>query len=148
MTVTIRRFEAADKNQWNALWQQYLVFYEHTLSDAQTDLTWSRLLTHSGPIFGLAAEENGTLVGFTHYSFTHSTWEEHPDIYLEDLFVDPSTRGSGVGRALIDAVTQIAKDAKASRVHWITQQHNTTARKLYDTLATLSEFVIYEKPTS
>jgi GNAT superfamily N-acetyltransferase len=52
---------------------------------------------------------------------------------LEDLFVDETIRGQGIGRALIDAVLDEAKKRGCSRVYWNTDETNQTARKLYDT---------------
>lgn len=145
MTVTIRQFTPSDKEQWNALWQQYLVFYQHELSDEQTELTWQRLVSGEGPVYGFLAEVDGTVVGFTHHSFTHSTWEKNPAIYVEDLFVDPAVRGHGVARALSMNLFEVAKAADAPRLHWITQHHNATARALYDQVGELTEFVVYER---
>jgi len=147
MTTVIRSFRPEDRAPWLDLWKQYLVFYEHELPDEITELTWTRLLAGDGPFYGLLAEQDGQVVGFAHYSFTHTTWEALPDVYGEDLFVSPSARGAGIGRALIEALTSVAREAGASRLHWITQEGNATARKLYDSLGSKSEFVIYERST-
>ena len=66
-------------------------------------------------------------------------------LLLQDLFVDDGLRGLGVGRALIGHVYVQARATGASRVHWLTQQHNTTAMKLYDRIANRSGFVQYRK---
>ena len=52
--------------------------------------------------------------------------------FLEDLFVDPSVRGKGAGRALIDYVMDFARSKQCSRLYWNTDADNVTARKLYD----------------
>jgi len=145
MQDTVRKIAASDYDDWFSLWQQYLVFYEHELSDEQTSLTWNRLLTGEGPVFGIVAERDGRVIGFTHYSFTYSTWEDSPAIYVEDLFVDPKVRESGVAHSLAEELVHIAKNAGVQRLHWMTQHHNATARKLYDQLGTLTEFIVYEK---
>ena len=82
-------------------------------------------------------------LGITHYSFQSSTWAPNNYCYLEDLFVDPSSRGQGVGRALIDAVQEIAIQAGSSRLYWNTDASNETARKLYDSYTTESGKVQY-----
>ena len=148
MAPVIRSLTAADETAWNGLWHQYLLFYEHALPPEQTERTWRTLVSDTGPLFARVVEIDGELVGFAHFSFTHSTWEEHPDVYLEDLFVSPFARGLGIGRSLIDDVTRIAREHRASRVHWITKNDNAQARRLYDRLATLSDFVIYERSTA
>jgi GNAT superfamily N-acetyltransferase len=65
--------------------------------------------------------------------------------YLEDLFVDPATRGSGIGRALIHAVYTAADRAKTASVYWMTQEFNADGRALYDTLARRTSFIRYER---
>ena len=145
MTLLIRRLEVSDSTAWLELWNQYLVFYNQSLSNEQTQLTWNRLLADAGPIYARVAELDEKVVGFTHYSFTHSTWEHSPAVYVEDLFVSPSSRNSGVARALAAELESIAVGAGSRRLHWITQHHNVTARKLYDELGELTDFIVYEK---
>ncbi|KAM0431277.1 hypothetical protein ACHAPT_005247 [Fusarium lateritium] len=62
--------------------------------------------------------------------------------FLSYLFVDPSVRGQGQGRKLIEAVAEIAKGMGCLRLQWLTKHDNTTARRLYDTMAQ-SSFVQY-----
>ena len=65
--------------------------------------------------------------------------------YLQDLYVDESTRGKGVGRALIEAVYAAAAQHGADRVYWMTHETNETAMRLYDTIAERSGFLGYRK---
>lgn len=141
----IRPLSSTDYQQWLGLWNQYLVFYEHSLPLAQTELTFSRLTSGESELHGIVLEEQGTLLGFAHYSFTSSTWDKNKNLYLEDLFVDPASRGKGYGRALIEAVAAVGKEHGAQKLYWQTHRDNATAQKLYETLASKSEFVIYEK---
>jgi GNAT superfamily N-acetyltransferase len=141
----IRPLSSADYQQWLGLWNQYLVFYKHTLPLTQTELTFSRLTASESDLHGIVLEEQGTLLGIAHFSYTSSTWEKNKDLYLEDLFVDPASRGKGYGRELIEAVAEVGKENNASRLYWQTHRDNATAQKLYETLASKSEFVIYEK---
>ena len=143
MTAVIRSVAASDRADWDTLWAGYLEFYQTQLSEAQTELTWQRLLDDMHGLNGLVAEVDGRLVGLAHFSFTHSTWAENQDLYLEDLFVDPSVRGQGIGKALILTLDEIAREEGSRKVWWETQNHNATARKLYDSVAELSEFVKY-----
>ena len=67
------------------------------------------------------------------------------DRYLQDLFTDETCRGQGVGRTLIEAVYERAREGGAERVYWLTQNGNSTARRLYDKVADESGFVVYRK---
>lgn len=122
------------------------MFYETSLSEGQTALTWGRLLDPQFGIHALVAEFEGQLVGFAHYSFTYSTWAENRNVYLEDLFVDSSVRGQGLGRLLITELNDIAKSEGGLEVYWETHKDNQVARKLYDSVGQLSDFVKYSRP--
>lgn len=64
--------------------------------------------------------------------------------YLQDLFVDESVRG--IGRALVAQVECEARERGAFRIYWVTKHDNERARRLYDKVATYSEFIRYEDP--
>ncbi len=145
MAALIRSLQANDREQWDTLWAGYLVFYETELSDEQTELTWQRLLDDDFGIHGLVAEVDGKIAGLAHFSFSLSTWNVAPDLYLEDLFVDSSVRGQGIARSLILRLADIATETGSRKVWWETQAHNEVARSLYDKVGELSEFVKYTR---
>lgn len=144
-TIKVRGLAAADKPHWDTLWDGYLQFYKQDLPQAITDVTWQRLMNPAEQPYGLVAVAGDRVVGFAHYLFHLSTWSAADCCYLEDLFVDPTTRGKGAGRALIEAVYRAADERGASRVYWCTEESNARARGLYDQLATLSPFVQYRR---
>ena len=146
MTITVRPLKAEDKSRWLELWNGYLTFYETSLSSEQTELTWNRLMDSDYGVFGLMAEKDGAMVGITHFMFRPSTWAPKDYCYLEDLFVDPTVRGGGAGRALISRVIELAKEHGAGRVYWTTKENNAQARILYDSFIKVSEFVQYRFP--
>jgi GNAT superfamily N-acetyltransferase len=71
------------------------------------------------------------------------TWTEQPICYLEDLFVDPTLRGKGIGEALIDDLVAQAKERGWSRLYWHTRGDNAVARRLYNKFAAADDFVRY-----
>jgi GNAT superfamily N-acetyltransferase len=95
---------------------------------------------------GFVLESDGQVLGIANASFRNSTWSENQELYLEDLLVDQSHRGKGFGRALIEAVADSGKQHGAPKLYWQTHRDNATAQKLYDSLATKSEFITYDKP--
>lgn len=146
MSAIIRSVKASDREQWDGLWQGYLDFYQHELTDEQTDLSWARLIDEDHEMHGLVAELDGELVGLAHFSFTNSTWSRNRDLYLEDLFVSTNVRGQGFGKALILALDDVAREEGSRRIWWETQAGNAGARRLYDSVAELSDFVKYTRP--
>jgi len=143
MPVEIRPVTAADFAAWKDLWTAYLDFYETELPDAVKDTIFARLLDPASQSNGLLAIIDGRPVGLVHYIFHEHMWKPEGAIYLQDLFADPSVRGKGVGRALIEAVYAAGDTAGVPSVHWLTQDTNTTARRLYDRVAILTPFVRY-----
>ena len=97
------------------------------------------------PVHALVAEQNGKLIGLTHYLYHRSTTSIAPTCYLQDLFTTPAARGKGVARALINGVYEQAQLAGSPRVYWQTHETNTTAMLLYDKVADRSGFVVYRK---
>jgi GNAT superfamily N-acetyltransferase len=145
MRITIRALELKDADEWLVLWAGYLEFYETEISEEQTQLTWQRLNDASFDMHGLLAELDGEVVGIAHYSFTYSSWANAPHLYLEDLFVNPEHRGSGIGKALILALEEPAKARGSEKIYWETHKDNKVARSLYEGIAELSEFLTYSR---
>lgn len=146
METTIRPVEARDEAEWRVLWTGYLDFYETSVSEEVYRTTFARLLSGDPHEFhGLVAERDGRLIGLTHYLFHRHCWRIENVVYLQDLFVSPEARGTRAGRKLIEAVYAAADAAGCPGVYWLTQDFNTTARKLYDRVAHLSPFIRYNR---
>ena len=145
LDIITRRVGLDERAAWEPLWKEYQTFYEVALSDEITTTTWSRLQDPAEPMFVLGAYLGGKLVGIVHSLYHRSCWTIGNYCYLQDLFVAEEARGHGIGRALIEAVASEARAAGASRVYWLTQEGNTTARALYDRVAKRSGFIQYCK---
>lgn len=143
--LTIRPLRPEERAAWQPLWEGYLAFYKASVAPEVTDLTWARLNDPVEPMHVLGAFLDGGLGGIVHFIFHRSTWTAGDYVYLQDLFTAEQARGKGVGRALIEAVYERARAAGASRVHWLTQEGNATARVLYDNIADRSGFIQYRK---
>lgn len=145
--TVIRPIEPRDRVVWDEMWRDYLAFYETTLPDAIYDSSFTRLLGNDPQDFsGFIAERDGVAVGLVHFLFHRHGWKIENVCYLQDLYTRPETRGTGVGRALIEAVYAEADRRGAPSVYWLTQDFNTTARKLYDRIAALTPFIKYQRP--
>jgi GNAT superfamily N-acetyltransferase len=151
MQITIRPLAPTDYAQWLPLWLGYNHFYGRSgptaLADEITQSTWSRFFDPQEPVHALVAELVGQnkLVGLVHYLYHRSTTAIAPICYLNDLFTDETLRGQGIGRKLIEAVYEEARQAKSQRVYWLTHETNATAMQLYDKLADKSGFLVYRK---
>ncbi len=143
--MTVRPLRAEDRVAWQPLWEGYLRFYRSELDAGVTDDVFARLAGERDGMFGLVAEHEGGLVGFAHVVVHPSTWTTGRYVYLEDLYVSRDGRGTGAGRALIEAVYARADTLGAAKVYWHTQEYNGAARSLYDEVAHRTSFVVYER---
>lgn len=144
---TVRPLRADDLPQWSEMWTAYLAFYETSVPPEVYDSTFARLLGDDPRDFNaLVAEQDGKLVGLTHYLFHRHAWKIEEVCYLQDLYARPEHRGTGIGRALIEAVYAAADARGTPAVYWLTQDFNETARKLYDRIANVTPFIRYQRP--
>ena len=67
------------------------------------------------------------------YYFTYSTWVGRPNLYVEDLYVDPDQQGGGVGKRLMAAFARAALDAGCGRLELSVKTDNR-ARVFYERL--------------
>jgi GNAT superfamily N-acetyltransferase len=82
----------------------------------------------------LLGELDGTVVGYAVHFPTYSTFLARPTLYLEDLFVLPVARGSGVGLALFRACAAEAVRQQCGRMEWQVLSWNTPALSFYQRL--------------
>lgn len=145
--LEIRPLCPADAPDWSRLWTAYLAFYSTVLPAEVHASTWARLM---GDGFydprGLIARQGGQAVGLVQFLLHRSGWKIEPVTYLQDLYVDPAARGSGIGRALVEAVYAEADRLGSPAVYWLTNEGNSTARRLYDRVGVQSQFLRYNRP--
>ena len=143
--IDIRQVTAADHAAWLPLWQAYLKFYNTELPDAVSQSTWQRLIDASEPTHSALAWQDGKAVGMVNFIYHRSNWSIENSCYLQDLLVDPSQRGTGVGRKLIEFVYVTAKADGCCKVHWLTHETNATAIQLYERIAERPGFIQFRK---
>ena len=143
--VVVRPVSRDDRAAWERLWKGYQAFYKVSLSAEVNDVTWQRLHDPAEPMFLLGAYADGKLRGIVHYIFHRSTWSIGGYCYLQDLFTAEEARGRGIGRALIEAVYDKAREGGVGRVYWLTHETNYRGRELYDKVAENAGFIQYRK---
>ena len=82
----------------------------------------------------IALDAGGEPAGFALWYRSFSTWEGVPGIYLEDLYVTESQRGSGLGRTLLTSLARIVVHRGWSRLEWSVLRWNSEAIAFYDSL--------------
>jgi GNAT superfamily N-acetyltransferase len=140
--IHIAPLKPSDRHRWGELWSAYQTFYGVQIPADVTESTWQRI--HDGRVHALGARDDSShLVGIVHFLYHQDTWSMAPACYLQDLYVDPTLRGTGCGRRLIEAVAESAKAAGANSPYWLTHQSNMVARQLYDRLGQNQGFIHY-----
>jgi GNAT superfamily N-acetyltransferase len=79
----------------------------------------------------LIADYNGIPAGFALYFTTYSTWRGHHGIWLEDLYVTPTLRSHGIGKALLARVAAIAVKQGCPRMEWSVLNWNEPSIAVY-----------------
>lgn len=145
--MIVRPLQADDEQPWLALWQGFQDHFAGAVPPAVSRQTWGVLLDASQPLHGLLAIADGQACGLVHYSFTPFAWTASPVCFLQDLFVDETARGSGVGRALAQGVYAAAQAGGAANVFWLANAANERLLQFYRGIALETPFVRFiQKP--
>jgi GNAT superfamily N-acetyltransferase len=124
----------------------YQRFYEvEGIDEERNRAFFRRFLAPSEDGLLLGARSEGRLVGYACLYWHFSSLEACESVLMNDLYVDDTARGQGVGRALIEAAAGVARERDVPFVEWSTAPDNETAQRLYDsTGAKRSEWFSYE----
>jgi GNAT superfamily N-acetyltransferase len=107
----------------------------------QCHLTTEQLRTalfHDTPaLFGHVAEVDGDIAGFALWFLNFSTWRGTHGIYLEDLYVRPEHRGSGLGKQLLRTLAHVCVQRGYARLEWSVLDWNTPAIDFYKSVGAI-----------
>jgi GNAT superfamily N-acetyltransferase len=135
MSISIREAKASDVRTILALVRDLALYEKEPDAVVAREEDYLRDGFGASPkFFVLLAEHAGKTCGFAFYFFAYSTWQGHPVLALEDLFVTPDQRGNGVGRALMQRLARIALDANCTRFEWRVLDWNAPAKAFYEKL--------------
>ena len=95
--------------------------------------------------FAHVAEVDGKIVGMALWYVTFSTWLGRGGIWLEDLFVSPEHRGSGLGKALLATLAALCAERGYGRLEWWVLRWNTPSIGFYDSLGgqPMDDWLVY-----
>lgn len=135
MSVAIRAATAADAA---CVWKlvRELAAYEKLeplLTGSAEDL--ARHAFGPSPVVEiLVAETQNRVVGYALFFATFSTFLAKPGIWMEDLYVTPAYRSQGIGKALLFAVAERARDRGCGRLEWSVLDWNAPSIAFYESL--------------
>jgi GNAT superfamily N-acetyltransferase len=135
MGYTIRAAEAADVGVMLALMRELAEFEKLThLFEANEESLHEALFGARPAAEALVAERDGRIVGYALFFHNFSTFLSRRGLYLEDLYVQPALRGSGLGTALLRRVAAIAVERRCGRFEWSVLDWNQPAIDFYTKL--------------
>jgi ribosomal protein S18 acetylase RimI-like enzyme len=110
-----------------------------------TEADLAAALGSSPPQMEAVIAEGDAPLGFALFFHNYSTWTGFRGLYLEDLYVTPEARGSGVGRALLAHVAAIAVARGCARFEWSVLDWNAPAIGFYRSLGAqpMDEWTVY-----
>ena len=113
-----------------------LATYERAPAEvvATEELLHSALFGPQPVAYAHVAVDSDEVAGFALWFISFSTWLARPGIYLEDLFVTPSARRRGHGRALLQELGRIAVEREYGRLEWAVLDWNVDAQAFYRSL--------------
>ena len=135
MATTIRAATAADVGAMHALMYELAEFEKLThLFTGTADGLADALFGTRPAAEALVAEDAGRIVGYALFFHNYSTFLSRRGLYLEDLYVQPSQRGTGLGTAMLRALAAIAIERGCARFEWTVLDWNTPAIGFYEKL--------------
>ena len=135
---------------WSRLFRGYCAFYKWPTDDEHQSKIWT-WIHDDRSVEALVAvrrdpagHEDGAPQGLAHLRQWVRPLRGVIAGYLDDLFVDPSTRGEGAVDALFAEINRLAVERDWAIVRWTTADDNYRARAVYDRLATRTTWITYD----
>lgn len=143
--TTIAPPRAEDYGDWRRLYEAYATFYKRPMDDAIAGRVWGWIHDPAQVLEALVARTaQGRLVGLAHFRAMPRPLTGSMAGFLDDLFVDPTCRGTGTADRLITAVADLGRARGWTIIRWLTADDNYRARGVYDRLATRTGWITYQ----
>jgi GNAT superfamily N-acetyltransferase len=140
VSISIREAGLADSAQILAFITELAIYEkaEHEVIANVSDIEQS-LFAADSPARALICSRDGQPIGYAVYFLSYSTWLGRKGMYLEDLYISPSQRGSGAGKQLLRHLAKIACASGCGRLEWSVLDWNEPAIKFYQSLGAAAQ---------
>ena len=143
--MIVESLQIDDKEQWRKLYQGYADFYKMPMNEDILDTVWSWIFDEDNKFYAIGVRSSqGKLVGFMHFREMPSPLRGTLIGFLDDLYVHPEHRGSGMVQSLFKELKLLAQKNDWPYVRWITASDNQRARAVYDKISSTIDFVTYQ----
>lgn len=131
--------------EWERLYAGYADFYKVEQTPQMRETVWRWIFDAENELEALVAVDgSGTVVGLAHYRRLLRPLRAVVGGFLDDLYVDPERRGSGVAQALMRGLAEVGRNRGWTTIRWLTAEDNYRARGLYDRISSRTVFLTYE----
>jgi ribosomal protein S18 acetylase RimI-like enzyme len=133
------------RSDWERLYAGYAAFYKVAQTPEMREVVWQWIFDPGNELEALVAvDATGRAVGLAHYRAMLRPLRAVVAGFLDDLFVEPELRGSGVVQSLMGALAEVGRAKGWATVRWLTAEDNYRARSFYDRIAGRTAFLTYE----
>jgi len=144
-SISVRKAKQSDYEGWSGLYDGYARFYKVGMNDQIKQQLWNWIHDPEYVVECLlAVSDDDTPCGLAHVRAMPSPLRGAEIGFLDDMFIDPEMRGSGVSKKLFEALRQHGKDKGWPIIRWITADDNYRARGLYDQVAMKTMWNTYQ----
>ncbi len=148
MPNSIRPLQPEDRSNWERLYRAYAAFYGMPMEQSTLDTVWEWINDADNSFYGfISKDEQGNAIGMMHCRAMPSPLRGAMIGFLDDLFVDPSHRGSGIVQQMYKTLATFGKQQGWPFFRWITAENNYRGRGSYDKIADKTQWVTYQMPT-
>ena len=135
----IRPAEPADVATILRFVRELAVFEREPAAVLATEPMLHDALFGAHPAAEAVIAEDGEPLGFALFFHNFSTWQGKRGLYLEDLYVTPSARGRGVGKALLRHLARLAVERDCARFEWSVLDWNADAIAFYRAMGAVGQ---------
>ncbi len=133
MNYLIRKIEVSDLDKLVILCEQHSLYEKSSYNKENKKEYLNKAIFGSTPkLFCLVIEIDKQVIGYTSYTFDFSTWEAKTFLYLDCLFIEPTYRSQGIGKAIFDKLKIIGMENDCVTIQWQTPSFNEKAIKFYN----------------
>jgi len=145
MQYEINLVSEAERQQWEKLYYQYAEFYQVEMNAEILDTVWGWIHAKDQPFYALIAKDHaGNGLGLMHFRAMLSPLRGTQTGFLDDLFVQPGVRGSGLVDAMFKQLQSFASQQGWPLLRWITAEDNYRARAVYDKISDKTRWITYQ----
>ena len=145
-SIIVQPLQQTDRASWESLYHGYAKFYHVPMDQTILDQVWTWIFDEQTAFYALLAKNHsGQGLGLMHYRAMPSPLRGKTVGFLDDLYVSPAHRGTGVVEALYEALTTDAQAKGWPFIRWITAEDNDRARRLYDKISDKTHWITYQK---